>query len=438
MSSRLSKWFLLGTALMIALPVAASASTSRIESMSLQGDYIKDYTAIYTYLSQVPAVGNLVYGELGNATLFNPTNGNPYTFDRSVGAVLGNLWDGKYGTWAVHLRQETPQLGQGDALSQGGAGFGGADPNHNVNESFDLMWGKKFGTTNFGLRLNRSFFNLESGFGTPTITTTLKYDYPTAGNPNLSRNIMGYGAGMGFELNPQTSIEVSLLYQSRSFEASVTPAPPGTKTTEDSPTTYMLASRMMWQWQPDVLVVPVFKWYSFDLSQKTTGAVTSSYTNTLKGWQIGAAGNWTLGSNDLFVLGATVAQNTVEQQQDLFGLAGSPFYAGSDTLKASESMMPQVFAALETHINSWLTLRFGAQKGAFHKVKIESKGAIPGEKGNTETSFSSFNMNIGAGVKLGALQLDAILANNFPQTLGWLGSGQVGTYFPKVTATYPF
>ncbi len=432
MSSRLSKWFLLGTALMIALPVVAAASTSRIESMSLQGDYIKDYANIYTYLSQVPAVGNLVYGELGNAGVVNPSNGNPYTFDRSVGAVLGNLWDGRYGTWAVHLRQETPQLGQGDALSQGGAGFGGADPNHNVNESFDLMWGKKFGTTNFGLRLNRSFFQLKDEM--TGATTNLEFDLPTAGDPNLSRNIMGYGAGMGFELNPQTNLEVSLLYQSRTWEWSATPAPPGTKYTDDGPTTYMLASRMTWQWKPDVMVVPVFKWYSFDLSRKTTGATTLSYDNTLKGWQVGAAGNWTLGSNDLFVLGATFAQNTVEEQEDLFDLQDNSGLA-SDTLKATETIMPQVFAALETHINSWLTLRFGAQKGAFHKVKLESKGYT---KETQTMSFSSFNMNIGAGVKLGQLQLDAILANNFPQTLGWLGSGQVGTYFPKVTATYPF
>ena len=76
MSSRLSKWFVIGSALMMALPVAASAQTSRVEGMSIQGDYIKDYTGIYTYLSQVPNVGNLVYGELGN------TNSPPLTFVR--------------------------------------------------------------------------------------------------------------------------------------------------------------------------------------------------------------------------------------------------------------------------------------------------------------------------------------------------------------------
>src|SRR5881296_3786800 len=112
-----SRWILRSLALLavltLALPVAALAQTSRVEGMSLQGDYIKDYTGIYTYTSGVSNVGNLVYGELGTAT------GTPGAlFDRSVGAVLGNLWDGRYGTWAIHLRSQTPQLGQGDAVSQ--------------------------------------------------------------------------------------------------------------------------------------------------------------------------------------------------------------------------------------------------------------------------------------------------------------------------------
>jgi len=78
-------------ALMLALPVAAFAQTARVEGMALQGDYIKDYTGIYTYLSGVPSVGNLVYGELGSNAAATPT-------DRGVGAVLGNLWDGRFGT----------------------------------------------------------------------------------------------------------------------------------------------------------------------------------------------------------------------------------------------------------------------------------------------------------------------------------------------------
>src|SRR5438093_5632818 len=96
----LCRAFAAATALAV-LPTLALAQTSRVEGMALQGDYIKDYTGIYTYTSGVVNVGNLVYGELGNA--FGST-----TFDRSVGAVLQNLFDGKLGTWGIHLREETP------------------------------------------------------------------------------------------------------------------------------------------------------------------------------------------------------------------------------------------------------------------------------------------------------------------------------------------
>ena len=47
---------------------------------------------------------------------------------------------------------------------------------------------------------------------------------------------------------------------------------------------------------------------------------------------------------------------------------------------------------------------------------------------------------LGAGVKLGTLQLDAILNDAFPQTLGGWFSNLPGGFisFPKVSATYAF
>src|SRR5580765_3521742 len=111
MSHRMKVTLALATALLAALPVVATAQTSRVQGMNLLGDYIKDYSGIYTYVSETANVGNLVYGELGN---FTGTTSPPN--DRSVGAVLGNLFDGSAGTWAIHLRQFTPALGQGSFL----------------------------------------------------------------------------------------------------------------------------------------------------------------------------------------------------------------------------------------------------------------------------------------------------------------------------------
>jgi hypothetical protein len=423
-----SKLWLGALAFALTVPAVAGAQTARLESMSLMSDYAKDASNTFTYPSCITTVGNYVYGELGNV-LFNPNTGSPITLDRQMGAVLGNLWDGRYGTWGIYLREETPALGQGDAFAQPNPGFLGGDPNQNTHESFDVMWGQNFGTTAFAVRVNRSFTKFEDEM--PGVTTTLEFDPNTFNNENLSRNILGLGGGVGFEMSPEANIEIGALYQTRTFENSVSPL--GTRFEEDGPTTYQVAARAMWESQPNLMVIPVIKFYSFDLSNKTTTTTTSTTVdNSLKGWSVGLAGNWTLGANDLFVLGATFAQNKIEQNEDLFGIAGG--LGTSDSLDVTETIAPHVFMALETNVNPWLTLRMGANKGAFSSIKVE-------DRTRSETlkfTDSPFTMSIGAGVKLGTLQLDAILNNVFPHTLGWLGSGIASVYFPKVTATYSF
>ena len=419
MIRRNAKLFVLGAVMMLALPVVASAQMSRVEGMALQGDYIKDWSGIFTYTSQVANVGNLVYGELGNV------NSPPVTFDRSVGAVIGNLWEGRLGTWAIHLREQQANIGQGDAGSNPSPGTApfASDPNTSTQESFDIMWGKKFGTKSFGLRLNRSNGTIDQTVG--GVVSKLEGDFTQSlVNENLFRNTMGFGAGLGFEVNPTTNVEFSLDYQNRTWLNDT----PGLRLEDDGSSSYLVAARAMWQWQPNIMVVPVFKYYNFDLGEKATaGAVTTKFDNTRKGWQIGGAGNWTLGSNDLFVLGLTVAQNKLDQQEDVFGI-------GLDTIKVTESFTPQLFAALETHVNSWLTLRFGANKGAWEKLKVESPN---GDK--VEITSSTFNMNLGAGLKFGNLQFDAVVDNSFPNHLPYFISGDVTTNtFTKVTASYPW
>ena len=426
---------ILAAAALMALPTLALAQTSRVEGMALQGDYIKDYTGIYTYTSGVVNVGNLVYGELGNF-LVNPNSGNPITGDRSVGAVLQNLFDGRLGSWAVHLREETPSLGQGDNFAQPNFGSNGYDPNRNLNESFDVMWGRKYGTTSLGLRLNRSNYRAKVEPLPPGVETNFEFD-PTGSTNNLGRNLWGFGGGLGFEMNANTNAEVSLLYESRTFQNEVG----ATRTEDDGPSTYMVAGRAMYQWQPNIMLIPVFKYYTFDLSTKSTAP--SSFDNSLRGWQAGMAGNWTVGNNDLFILGLTFAQNRIEQEEAVFAVDEDPTTPGTQAMAsgtATETLAPEVFAALETHVNNWLTLRFGAKKGAYSKLKVEPDAPPADAGGNSELTTSPFDMSLGAGVKLGTLQLDAIMSDIFPQTLGgWFSNAPGGIVsFPKVTATYSF
>ena len=113
--------------------------------------------------------------------------------------------------------------------------------------------------------------------------------------------------------------------------------------------------------------------------------------------------------------------------------------AGNDITPANgtitETFTPQVFAALETHVNNWLTLRFGADKGAWHRIEVEDN-ATPL---NTKWTDSPFSMAIGAGVKVGTLQLDGVLNDFLPHNGLYLLSGAPTTPLAtKVTATYSF
>lgn len=432
MSSRIVKWLLLASVLLIAFPVVAGASTARVAGLGIQGDYIKDYTGVYTYLSNMCCIGNVVYGELGN------WNSDSDTDDKAVGAFLSNLWDGKYGAFGIHLREEIRQLGQGDANTPIGAD-GSWDANANTSHSFDIMWGKKFGAMSLGLGLNRAYARLE---GDPTIYdgefgayNDIKGDVWRTSGPldlNYHRNVLGFSGGLGYEMSPKFNVEGSILYQSRTFDAKDTT---GIEYTNDGSGAYLVAVRGMWQWQPNVLVVPVVRFYSISSKVKyadpnaetpLTPEEKSPISDTHSGWQAGFAGNWTLNQNDLFVLGATFGSETDKNKGNNDGLYDN---------KYEYTFMPIVFAALETHVNSWLTARFGAQQGAFYTDKYTNNLT----KNVTKDHYSWFDMMMGVGVKLGTLQLDATLNPDFVHNGPYLISGEsTSEMFSKVTATYTF
>ncbi len=430
------------------LPVVASASTSRLEGMTLPGDYTSDYTNIYMWPSSITGVGNLVYGELGNTLNPNGSTLKSAQDDLGMGAILPNLCAGKYGVWAIHLRSWTPAWGQGDNQTGANPGWFGADPNSNANQSFDIGWGYKAGNKSLGLTLTRSFNSLVDEI--PGTTWTFEQDSAIAYGYNeehLRRNLFGIGVGLGMEHSQNLTSEIALQYQSRTFEDSRT----GTgfspyNYSDDGGMNLLVGGRAMWKAQPNLTIIPVAKYYKYDLSDKykyrltATHDTTESTENSVTGYQIGLAGNWTLGSNDLFVLGATLASNKVDQEWDLFGIAD--YNSVNDTLTVTETLAPQVFMALETQVNSWLALRMGATKAVFHTTKLEAYNGsgLTRTKQTITLKDSPFEMNAGATVKLGSLKFDTVLASGFfNNPFGDLLGGSNSTTsspFAKVSATY--
>lgn len=359
----LSRTFAL-LALVAVLPTAAFASASRISGMNVPGDYVKDYTGIHTYVSGVSSVGNLIW--------VNPSD------NQGMGAVLQNLFGGRFGTFAVNINNDAMGLGQSTA----------GDVQTTAGESIDLTWGRKMGSGSFGVRVNRSYSSLETAAGTV--------------EGLYGRNIMGFGAGYGWALNANTDVELSALYQNRSFKTATA--------TENGGVAYQVAGRAMTKAGSGLNLTTAVKISSFDMSTETVpgGVVT---TNKTSNWSAGMAGNWTLGSNDLFVFGAEFSNS----QND------------NGTAKAKVSLMPAVFMGLETGVNSWLTLRFGAS----NSVTARGENFV-GDVVKTDT----FSFNTGAGVKVGTLQFDATVTPAFYN--GAVNNVLNGNPFANVSATYTF
>lgn len=406
------KRFIVVAAVACMVPAVAFASTARMTGLGVPGDYVKDYTGMFTYLSCVNSTGNLVYAETGTMLGWNSVE------DRGMGAVLPNLFDGKAGVWALHLRRYHPALGQSWWGAPINSGFESYDPNQNTSssESFDLMWGHKMGSANLGLRLNRQFESYDNGTDTEE------------GNGNNGRNILGFGAGLGFDMNENTAVEVSAQYQSRTFDEGDAVG----DETEDGGAAILVAGRAWMKMGANTTIVPVLKFWSIDAS--TTDG-TTTFDDKLSGWQAGLAGNWNVGRDDLFVLGAQLLSN----KEDL----------GDDTY--TETLMPNVFMALETHLNPWLTFRAGAQNSVMASYKYETTGLTQTFKG------SDFTFMMGTTVKMGNVQFDAVLDpaffnNPFAQLLGntnavfdgssyyktsrVAGGPTNGTAFPQVSLTY--
>jgi len=446
MSSRVVKWLLLASLLLLAFPVVAVASPARVDGLGIQGDYIKDYTNVYTYLSNLCCIGNLVYGELGN------WDSDSQTQDRSVGAFVSNLWDGRYGTIGIHLREEMGAIGQADANTRVDADWAW-DMNENGSHSFDIMWGKKCGAMSVGLRLNRAYAKYEtSGYFQEYDYdwSEMTGDYWYSSDPytlNWHRNVLGFAAGLGYEVSPTLALEFGGSYQARSFEAKDTV---GVGYENDGGGAYLLAARALWQWQPNITVVPVFRYFNMSADMKYKNPVNDPTINfdpyefSRSGWQLGVAGNWALNQNDLFVLGATFGGTKYSTKANYVasdGEGGVDYLSYAD-YEYNDTYMPILFAALETHVNPWLTLRFGAQQGAFYTEKEENKDTdYYGDyyTGDYKDHHSWFSMKMGAGVKLGTLQLDATMNQSFFHNGPYLVSGQsTSELFPKVSATYTF
>ncbi|MBI5170901.1 MAG: hypothetical protein HZA61_15535 [Candidatus Eisenbacteria bacterium] len=390
----------------LALPAIAAASSARMSGLAIPGDYVKgEQTGMFTYLSEVNSAGNLAYVEAASTYIgFR---------DHAVGAVLPGLFDGKYGVWSFHLRQTAPSFG-GSWLGQPiQPGYSGHELNF-TGEAFDVIWGHKMGSGNLALRLNRSFESYDDGATTEE------------GHGNRGRNVFGFGAGYGWDMNANLQVELAGQMQKRDFDS-------GDVEKSDGGNDMLLAARAFHKASGNLVLIPALKYFRVDQSYLDTEG--DAQTEEWSGLQAGIAGNWTVGSGDLLVFGAQFVRNNVDYGNDEF---------------ETERFMPNVFLALETHVNPWLSFRAGAQNAFLHTWDNKFS--------NVERHWKDhyFGFSMGTSVKLGSLMLDAtldpaFLQNPFAQLMGgssaFFAGGSFGgperpaapgyyVAFPQVSATY--
>ena len=449
MSSKLSAKLLALALLVVALPSVAFASSARIEGLGLQGDYVMDYNNVFTYPSLVTQYQNLVYGDLGKKSLpggslndFQDNNQNPRLDDanRAMGAILGNLWGGKIGVWSVNFNENASPISPA---------LGAQYFNRNANEALDLLWGWKMQKTSIGLRLNKTYSSAEANNGTVILRPWTGPGSALSGFDNARQafnavasqagsddwNSLGVGAGATFTLgegDKASMLDVSGELRWMSFEESDTTG--AFKYEDNGGLSYAVNARLHWEKEGDFHLMPVVNYYRLDLGTKFTSTngipiADTTYDNSAMGLNAGLVGNWKLRDSDWFWLGAAYEYSKIDFEDVN---RADPDPSGHD--EVTYQNMPNIFAALESSLWPWFTVRLGAGRPLFSTFKATDKnGPVDIE---TKLKDSPLQYAVGVGFHFNKLDVDAVVNQDFAFTGGWFASGNNETPFSKLSATY--
>ena len=431
-------------ALVTLVPAAALASTARVQSMGLQGDFIQDYSNVYAYPSSIVRYQNLVYGDLGTKDV---TGGDLSDFEdnsdvvpalqnsgRAMGAYL-STWKWLPGTWGIQINENH------NALSQAyGAGY----YDRNRNEGITLLWGNKIGGANIGLVLEKASSSFEDGNDTvepftftPAVFApggTNARQFINAINAGLGiedRNSWGVGGGVtlnwsGWEREHQADIAVHYRDNSLLIED----AAAGQTLEDNGNTSISVNARAQLAISDNSYLTPVVNYYTIGRGTQFTDTVTPAnnfdFDNSVSGWQVGLAESWVLRESDLLVIGLSVASQTIDYEDP--NVAGDPFEVSYETT-------PTIFGALEVHPVGWWHVRMGAGKPIWSKLEITNNTTDE----TITVKDSPLQYAFGTGFRLGnRLDLDAVVNQDFSFTGSWAASGNSETPFSTLSLTYRF
>ncbi len=440
-----------GVVALLAVTAGVSqGSLSRVEGMALNvpvlSQFTDDYVNIYYYPTSVVRQNNLVLAELGN----NPDGDtNDTVFGEQSFTVIKN-WP-ELGSIAFQMKQS--------ALNTPGTSGGVVSDNLN-NEQLDIIWGRGFDKLDLAVRLDITNSRLETSTSTGGITTTSEFKgfssfdpffgvYPFGvRQPDLlagsliELNTWGITPAITVHMADENRLEAAATYRRFSLDrsTSTTGAPPGEEFKDAGNASYALLARWImnqgdrntWYWAG---------WYlNNDLGYEVTASSFTptdfSVDETYKSYGVGVGNNMRVNDSNLLLWGATIWEEKHDYEREDANTGGPTTDESSAEDKIT--MIPTVFAAIETQATSWLKVRIGANRSLVSGRSEVTDFGTPATTTVDESRTSSFNFSLGAGIRWNNLDLDWTMNEAFPLSGGWILSGDEETPATRASATYHF
>jgi hypothetical protein len=435
-------------ALLVLSAGVGEASLSRVEGMGLGSvpflsQFTDDYVNIYPYPVSVVRQNNLVLAELGH----NPGGDvNPVQSETEQSLTLIKNFP-SFGAIAFQMEQ-----------NDNNSSF----PNNLTNQNLDLIWGKGFDKLDLAVRFDLTQSSLEvsdnannsaEAHGTDFLFnvldpypfgTTFAQDAIVGGNPILGggpieMNTWGVTPSIALHMSNDNRLEAALTLRNYSLDRHVTAAGVQGETWEDGGNlSYALFVRGIMNKGDRATWYPA-GWYvnndlSYTVSNLAGGIEDREVDETYRSWGVGLSHNMRVNDNNLLIFGATVseAKHKYERNDGNDGAADGQI----KTFEEKVMVLPVFFASLETEATSWLKIRMGATQALENTETKETDFDVTSVKIKEHTS--SFDFNLGAGIRWNNLDFDLTLNEAFPMSGGWILSGDEATPATRASATYHF
>jgi len=410
----LKNWSRIALASFLVLMIGASvafATTARVRSLANTGDYISDDSAVNRWYSTLTSFGNQVNAEMGqwNGSSLADTRGLSWT--QSCGE------DGKYGTYRISLNENAidhPGFWIGNPFYQ-------VHVPGNVDNLGDPLALNLWDDTPMNKWDIAGAWELGEAISLGVSVTQSKWSgEDQTVDAKASNSFVTLGAGITWSNNDNMVLDGSLTYGMAGGDVSL-----GTQSVEwDSKTAVDIAARLFYDWKDNVTLVPVVEYatseYALSVTQVGAPPVDTLATpngENISDFMLGLGMNMDVNQDNMLVFALEFMSRTTE--------ISNPTTAVNDDLKTTQTYLPTVRLALETHVTSWMSTRVGAAKYLVTETTETNGGDERKASAGTPTSVASpppgFDWFLGCGFNVAEWTIDLELASETPFNVGyWL------------------